>query len=179
MRNGIRVFFILIIFSFSALSQASQAIKIYKLTDSQENNGLGEQIGVVELEDTPYGLKIHPKISGLTPGQHGFHIHENGSCAPKEKEGKWVPGLSAGGHFDPKNSGRHSGPFEKIGHLGDLPVLCADDKGRCHTLLLAPKLTLDQIQGRAMIIHDNGDNFSDDPKPLGGGGNRVACGLIG
>lgn len=29
------------------------------------------------------------------------------------------------------------------------------------------------------MVHEGGDNYSDDPKPLGGGGARVACGVVG
>ena len=45
--------------------------------------------------------------------------------------------------------------------------------------VLAPRLkTLDQIKGRALMIHAGGDNHSDMPKPLGSGGERLVCGVI-
>ena len=45
-------------------------------------------------------------------------------------------------------------------------------------MLLAPRIKLSEIKGRSLMIHAGGDNYSDDPKPLGGGGARVACGVI-
>jgi Cu-Zn family superoxide dismutase len=34
------------------------------------------------------------------------------------------------------------------------------------------------IRGKALMIHAGGDNYSDRPAPLGGGGARIACGVI-
>ena len=42
----------------------------------------------------------------------------------------------------------------------------------------APRLTLKDVQGRALMIHEGGDNYSDEPKPLGGGAGRIACGIV-
>ena len=140
--------------------------------------GVGEIIGMIEFQDTARGLKIWPRLRGLSQGQHGIHVHENPDCGPGEKDGTKVPGLAAGGHFDPENTGVHQGPTGQ-GHLGDLPVLYVDAAGRANRNSWAPRLKTSDLVGRAIIIHSGGDNYSDVPKKLGGGGSRVACGVIG
>jgi Cu-Zn family superoxide dismutase len=138
---------------------------------------VGDTIGLIEFIDTASGLKIIPNLHGLTEGQHGFHVHQNPACGPAEKEGKMIPGLAAGGHFDGNNTGAHGGP-KGMGHLGDLPVLYVDAAGRATTHMLAPRLKTSDLAGRSIMIHAGGDNYSDVPKALGGGGARVACGVV-
>ena len=153
---------------------AEEIIVKLHFTDAE---GIGDEIGTVKLEDIEYGLLITPQLEGLTPGVHGFHVHENPDCGPGIKDGKVVPGLNAGGHFDPFNTGRHEGPYGN-GHLGDLPPLWVNDEGKVTLQTLAPRLKTEYLSGRSLMIHQGGDNFSDDPKALGGGGARVACGII-
>ncbi|AYO55777.1 superoxide dismutase family protein [Acinetobacter wuhouensis] len=137
--------------------------------------GIGGIIGTVNFQDSPNGLKINTELSQLPSGYHGFHIHEKGSCEPDEKDGKMGAALAAGGHFNPHKSA-HGTPND--GHMGDLPVLNVDSNGNAKTTLIAPRLKLADIQGLAVMIHAGGDNYSDLPKPLGGGGERIACGVI-
>jgi Cu-Zn family superoxide dismutase len=141
-----------------------------------DSAGVGDIIGLIEFQDSAKGLKITPNLSGLTEGQHGMHVHQNPDCGPAEKDGSMVAGLAAGGHYDPNNTGKHEGP-QGQGHLGDLPVLYVNAKGNATRVGWAPRLTTADLAGRAIIIHSGGDNYSDVPKPLGGGGARVACGL--
>ena len=89
-----------------------------------------------------------------------------------------MPGLAAGGHFDPQQTGNHMGPFSNEGHLGDLPGLFVADDGTATLEILAPRIAVADVAGRALIIHGGSDNFSDAPTPLGGGGARIACGVI-
>ena len=147
-------------------------ITVYALNDA----GMGDKIGTVTAADTPYGLLLTPALKGLTPGMHGFHVHENGSCMPAEKDGKMVAGLAAGGHFDPAKTGKHLGPYGD-GHLGDLPPLFVAADGSATMPLLAPRLKVKDLAGRSLMIHAGGDNYSDQPAALGGGGARVACGV--
>lgn len=65
-------------------------------------NGIDAEVGNVVVTETKYGTVFMPSLTGLPPGLHGFHVHENASCATKEKDGKKVPALAAGGHYDPK-----------------------------------------------------------------------------
>jgi len=108
---------------------------------------------------------------------HGFHIHENGSCESAMKDGQAVAGLAAGGHYDPLGSKKHGSPWGD-GHLGDLPGLVVDAAGKASYAVLAPRLKLADIKGRSLMVHAGGDNHADHPMPLGGGGQRMACGVI-
>ncbi|WP_372403619.1 superoxide dismutase [Cu-Zn] SodC [Acinetobacter piscicola] len=138
--------------------------------------GIGEKIGTIQLEDSTQGLKISTDLTQLPSGFHGFHIHEKGSCEAAEKDGKMAAALAAGGHFNPTQAIGHGTPND--GHLGDLPVLNVDTEGHAKTTVYAPRLKLADVQGLAIMVHAGGDNYSDHPKPLGGGGDRIACGVI-
>ncbi len=117
------------------------------------------------------------ELAGIAPGDHGMHVHENGSCAPAPKDGVNVAGLAAGGHYDPTHAGKHEGPG-KHGHKGDLPLITADAQQNVKAKLHVTDLTTKDIKGRSLMIHAGGDNYSDQPAPLGGGGARIACGVI-
>lgn len=155
----------------SKIKQPQQTIDIHSVSAQ----GIGPKIGTVSFQDTANGLSIQTQLSQLPSGYHGFHIHEKGSCDVAEKDGKNVAGLAAGSHFNPHKTG-HGTPNE--GHMGDLPVLNVDSNGNAKTTLVAPRLKLADIQGLSIMIHAGGDNYSDLPKPLGGGGDRIACGVI-
>ena len=134
-------------------------------------------VGTVTMEDTKYGLVFTPKLTGLPPGLHGFHVHANPSCAAADKDGKPSPAEAAGGHFDPKKSGKHGEPWGD-GPLGDLPPLFVNAEGEATQPVLAPRLKLADVKGHALMVHAGGDNHADHPAPLGGGGARIACGVI-
>lgn len=142
-----------------------------------DEKGEGKAVGRVVIAESPYGLVFTPELDGLPPGLHGFHVHENPSCSPKEKEGKMVPALAAGGHYDPAASKKHGAPWGD-GHLGDLPALYVDHGGKANYPVLAPRLKLVDVKGRSLMVHVGGDNHADHPAPLGGGGPRLACGVI-
>lgn len=158
-----------------SVSAMTQVVDIFLVNNNQA--GIGEKIGTLTLEDSQQGLVITPQLQGLAPGAHGFHIHEYPSCEAKEKDNQWQAALGAGGHFDPTHSEKHLGP-KGSGHLGDLPLLMVNEQGLANSVLIASRLTLNAIQNRAVVIHAGGDNYLDEPKPLGGGGARVACGVI-
>ena len=139
--------------------------------------GVGKSIGTITITEGPKGLVFTPKLTDLTPGLHGFHVHQNPDCAAGMKDGKQVPGLAAGGHYDPAATGKHEG-HEGKGHLGDLPVLTVGADGTASTAVTAPRLKMSDVKGRSLMIHAGGDNYSDQPAPLGGGGARVACGVV-
>ncbi len=139
--------------------------------------GVGKDLGWIRAVDTKKGLRLVPRLSGIGAGAHGFHVHQNANCGSKGAGGKMGAGLAAGGHYDPGKSGHHKGPHAD-GHLGDLPALTVDGKGMARKSLLAPRLKVADLYGRALMIHAGGDNYSDSPASLGGGGARVACGVI-
>jgi Cu-Zn family superoxide dismutase len=149
----------------AGLAQASLVIPVH-LTDA---NGVGQEIGTITADDSVYGLMLTPKLQGLPAGVHGFHIHEMPMCDHK--------GMDAAGHYDPRKTNAHRGPYAD-GHLGDLPTLTVDSDGKATTPVLAPRLKLADIKNRALMIHAGADNYSDTPEKLGGGGARLACGII-
>lgn len=142
-----------------------------------DEKGVGAEIGTVQITDSKYGLVLTPSLRGLPPGLHGFHVHQNPSCDAKEKDGKIVPALAAGGHFDPASTGKHGEPWGE-GHLGDLPPLYVDASGNATQPVLAPRLKVADLAGRSLMVHAGGDNHADHPAPLGGGGARMACGVV-
>ena len=139
--------------------------------------GSGAPVGEVVLTDSRHGLVLTPRLKGLPPGLHGFHLHERPSCAPAEKDGAMVAAQGAGAHYDPQESGHHGLPWGD-GHLGDLPALYVAPDGTATYPVLAPRLTLKDVSGRSLMVHAGGDNHADHPAPLGGGGGRIACGVI-
>lgn len=144
-----------------------------------DKGGVAAEVGSIRIVETRFGLVFYPALKNLAPGIHGFHVHENPSCAPGEKDGAIVPALAAGLHFDPKSSKKHGEPWGD-GHLGDLPALYVATDGTSTHPVLAPRLKkISEIKKRSLMIHAGGDNHSDHPEPLGGGGARVACGVIG
>ena len=160
MQKLVVIFFISSLLSLSCIA-AEVSVDIY----SADNNKL---LGSVDFKDTPFGLLITPNLSSLPTGLHGFHLHQHANCDDHA--------MAAGGHFDPENSNTHQGPYGK-GHLGDLPVLYVDANGQAHTPILAPRLKTEELKGLAVMVHANGDNYTDTPA-LGGGGARVACGTF-
>ncbi|GGY24251.1 superoxide dismutase family protein [Paludibacterium paludis] len=159
-----------------ALSAGAWAgsLEIFTLTPS----GPGQSLGVVEYEDNPYGLLLTPRLSGLPPGIHGFHVHDKPSCEAREVNGVATPGSAAEGHWDPDNTGLHLGPYTPGGHRGDLPALYVDASGKASYPVLAPRLKAADLKGHSLMIHAGGDNHSDHPAKLGGGGARLACGVF-
>ncbi|GAA5234500.1 superoxide dismutase [Cu-Zn] SodC1 [Verticiella sediminum] len=153
---------------------ADTSVTLHQATDK----GPGDAVGQVTISQTDYGLVFTPDLKGLEPGIHGFHVHANGNCDAKEEDGKMTPAGAAGGHLDPENTGKHGAPWGD-GHLGDLPALYVLPDGTATQPVLAPRLkSMDQIQDKALMVHKGGDNHADHPEPLGGGGARVACGVI-
>lgn len=127
--------------------------------------------GVVAFTAVEGGIHIIATIEGLTPGKHGFHIHEFGDCSAPD-------GSSAGGHFNPTNQ-KHGGPDHFERHAGDLGNIVADEFGIARYDRVDTVITLNGPQtiiGRSLIVHANPDDFKT--QPTGNAGGRVACGLI-
>jgi len=173
MKNHIPFLLLMGALSGCAAAQAGTGVTM-NLVDE---NGVGKGIGQITISESQYGLVLSPALTDLTPGIHGFHMHENPSCAPAEKDGKKMAAWAAGGHNDPAGIKRHGSPWGD-GHQGDLPALSADANGNANQPVLAPRLKMADVKGRSLMIHAGGDNYADQPAPLGGGGARVACGVI-
>jgi Cu-Zn family superoxide dismutase len=128
--------------------------------------------GVITFEAVEGGIKVVADVSGLTPGKHGFHIHENGDCTSPDFK-------SAGGHLMAKGE-MHAGPTDPNRHIGDMGNLVADAEGNAHLSIVDNKLSFTgphSILGRAIIVHEGEDDLST--QPTGNAGGRAACGTIG
>ena len=160
------------VFPVAVVAAGSISIPMTIVSES----GVGANVGQVVVSESKFGLVFTPEMAGLPAGLHGFHVHENPSCAAKEKDGKMVPALAAGGHYDPLKTGQHGSPWGE-GHLGDLPALYVGADGKAVQPVLAPRLKLADLTGRSLMVHAGGDTHSDHPVALGGGGVRVVCGV--
>ncbi len=128
--------------------------------------------GVVTFTKSGNEVKIVADVTGLTPGKHGFHIHEFGDCSSPD-------GKAAGGHFNPTNN-PHAGHDAEQRHEGDLGNLEADSSGKAHLDLTDNMMAMTgekSIIGRGVIVHEKEDDLKS--QPVGNAGGRVACGVIG
>jgi Cu-Zn family superoxide dismutase len=163
---------------FVAAASVAHAASETVTINSIDANGVTGKIGTLGLSDTKAGLRVIPRLTNLPPGQHGFHVHVNPDCGSGGgPNGQPAAGMAGGGHFDPANTSKHLGPKGE-GHKGDMPVLTVDAGGKAVTAVTVPHLTLAEVKGRSIMIHAGGDNYSDQPAPLGGGGARIACGVV-
>jgi len=129
--------------------------------------------GIAAFTQTPSGLRVSVQLTNAPPGEHGVHIHENGTC-----EGNFE---SAGKHYNPGDR-PHGLPTvsEDQRHIGDLGnvTIAPDGKGHLSLILLEPNLKADDEKsfvGRAIIVHAMmDDGVERPPKP----GDRIACGVI-
>lgn len=128
--------------------------------------------GTVRFVEIPPNVHIIADVTGLTPGEHGFHIHEKGDCSAPDAS-------TAGGHFNPEHK-MHGGPDASEHHMGDLGNLVADANGRTHYDRTVNYLELavdpNTIDGKAVIVHAGPDDLQS--QPAGNSGARVACGII-
>ncbi len=128
--------------------------------------------GEVHFEQIDGRVRVHGTIEGLTPGEHGFHVHQYGDLSDLQA------GDSAGGHFAPEG-GPHGRPSDEQRHAGDLGNLVANEEGVATIDMNDDVLALSgerSILGRAIVVHEKADEFV---QPSGGAGGRVAFGVIG
>ncbi len=128
--------------------------------------------GWVAFTQTGDEVTITGEITGLTPGKHGFHVHQFGDITKSD-------GMSTGGHFNPDGK-KHGSPSAMDRHVGDLGNITADAKGVA-TLNFKDKLIAlsgpHSIIGRGLIVHAKEDD--EKTQPTGDAGGRVAGGVIG
>jgi len=151
----------------SALSASAQTA-VARLEATKGN----ATAGTVTFTQKGDKVAVEAKVSGLTPGGHGFHIHEKGDCSSGD-------GMSAGGHFNP-TAKPHGNPGVPDHHSGDIPMLVADASGNASLSMELGAMTLGSgatdIVGKAVIVHKDPDDYTT--QPTGNSGARVACGLI-
>lgn len=127
--------------------------------------------GTVRFFAQEEGIRVLAEFTGLTPGDHGMHIHENGDCSAPDAS-------SAGDHFNPKHA-KHGDRAASERHAGDLGNITARDDGTAHLEYVDTHLSLsgpDSIIGRSVIVHAGPDDLTSQPS--GNSGARVACGII-
>lgn len=132
----------------------------------------GKVEGVVTFTQAPGGVHVVARVTGLEPGNHGFHIHEFGDCAASDF-------ASAGGHFNPAGA-PHAGPGVDARHNGDMGNIVADKDGVGVVDVTDAKLSFDgadSVLGRGLIVHASADDLKT--QPTGNAGGRLACGVIG
>jgi Cu-Zn family superoxide dismutase len=149
-------------------------------------------VGTVSIQSSNGKLVVGGRLSGLTAGFHGFHIHSVGICDPRAVDpatGAVVPFFTAGGHLNPGGAGHGN-------HAGDLPSLKVAADGRTISVNETDTVTFAQIfdaDGAAIIVHVGPDNFANIPArytsggvagpdaatlATGDSGGRFACGII-
>lgn len=113
--------------------------------------------------------RIRGRVNNLTPGLHGFHIHEYGDLTDRT-------GKSAGGHFNPDGHD-HAGPDSAKRHVGDLGNIEANEDGIAQVDVSVKGLKVHFVLGRSIVVHAGQDDLKSQPS--GDAGPRVAVGVIG
>ncbi len=162
-----------IVMSMAALLSACASTPpapIHARADLSAASG-GTASGVVLFTETSAGLRADIRVSGLTPGEHGFHVHEVGDCSAPDAS-------SAKGHYNPH--GKAHGRITAEHHVGDMPNLPANAAGNAHYSTVLPDMRLHgdtgNVLGRAVVIHADPDDYRS--QPAGNSGKRIACGVI-
>ena len=148
------------------LPQVKKAVCVIHPTEGDSVSGL------VTFTAVENGIKVVADLHGLTPGKHGFHIHQYGDCSDPS-------GKSAGGHFNPAGAD-HGGPNDIVRHVGDLGNITAGEDGTAHLERVDKMIKFNgrnSIIGRAIVVHAGEDDLKS--QPTGNAGARVACGVIG
>ena len=129
--------------------------------------------GTAVLTETPDGLQVSIQVTGAPAGKHAVHIHQYGKCDEA--------GNAAGGHFNPDKVAHGFLPSDGLAnaHPGDMGNLEVGPDGRGALSLLLPGVSLSggkyAVAGRAVVLHDNADDFG---QPTGNAGGRIGCGVI-
>lgn len=128
--------------------------------------------GIVTFTQIKNGIRVQGEIQGLTPGKHGFHVHEYGDLSKAD-------GTSAGGHFNPKDTS-HGAPSDHDRHIGDLGNIEAGADGVASFDFIDQHLSFSgasSILGRGLIVHAGEDDLKS--QPTGSAGARVGMAIIG
>ena len=151
----------------------------------------GAEVGKATIAKSGNHLQITVDAHGLQPGFHGLHIHQNGKCEPNSV----APSGGAPGNFN--SAGGHLQVGDKNAHpsSGDLTSLQVRQDGSATLVTTTDSVTLDDVHGKALMVHAGSDNFGNIPSrytqangpagpdaetmSTGDAGGRVACGVIG
>ncbi|MDT0631233.1 superoxide dismutase family protein [Rubrivirga sp. S365] len=138
--------------------------------------------GTVRFRESGDDLMVDVSLSGLTPGMHGIHIHQNPACsaADKDGDGQMEPAGASGGHWDPLGTNDHGAPTDdsQNKHKGDLGNISVDADGTVETTVTVGGYGPDEypVAGHAIVIHSGRDDLETDP--AGDSGTPQGCGVI-
>lgn len=130
--------------------------------------------GTATFSENPDGsVAVEITLSGVTPGPHAVHLHENGDCSAED-------GTSAGPHWNPAGVA-HGGPHSDPHHAGDLGNIEIGEDGTGTLKLTTHDFNLDPASdhcaiGRGIIVHEKADDFVSQPS--GAAGSRIGCGVV-
>jgi superoxide dismutase, Cu-Zn family len=179
MMNTFRALLIGLIFlSFAGLIALAQTPAVKSSTSLKaiavlHPTGGNKVSGIVTFTPVANGVQVHAEIAGLTPGKHGFHVHEFGDCSAADAS-------SAGAHFNPTNQ-PHAGPDAAARHEGDMGNVEADASGNAKLDYVDHQISLTNDArsaiGRSVVVHAKPDDLKTQPS--GDSGARIGCGVIG
>jgi Cu-Zn family superoxide dismutase len=177
--------------AFVSATSAQTDTNDHRVATAVVRNAAGATLGTFNIVTDGRKLTVSGRVSGLTPGFHGFHVHAVGICDPRATDpaGNIVPFASAGPHLDDAGSPHGN-------HDGDLPLLLVGADGAAATLSATDRLNtalLFDADRSAFIIHAAPDNYAHIPTrysaagvpgpdaatlATGDAGGRFACGVI-
>ena len=154
----------------TVIAAVKKAVAVLKGTSDVE--------GVVTLTQENDGpTTVNVRITGLTPGPHGFHLHEYGDTTNGC--------ISTGAHFNP-NKMTHGAPEDEVRHAGDLGNIIANSDGVAEATIVDNQIPLsgpNTVIGRALVVHELEDDLGKGGHELslstGNAGGRLACGVVG
>lgn len=140
----------------------------------------GASHGTVEVTEAPKGVILRITATGLTPGWHGVHFHEKGTCAPPAFK-------SAGGHVHAHDIAKpvHGLLNANANDSGDLPNIHVGTDGTATVELYSTLVSfkgdggrpaLVDADGSSLVIHVKPDDYQT--QPIGGAGDRAACAVL-
>ncbi|WOL05408.1 superoxide dismutase [Canna indica] len=155
---------------FVVAAATKKAVAVLKGTSSVEG-----VVTLVQENEGPTTVKV--RVTGLTPGLHGFHLHEYGDTTNGC--------ISTGPHFNP-NKKTHGAPEDDVRHAGDLGNIVANADGVADATIVDNQIPLsgpNSVVGRAFVVHELEDDLGKGGHELslttGNAGGRLACGVVG
>jgi len=125
--------------------------------------------GTARVTPSASGVVVLVTVQDASPGEHGVHIHEKGDCSDPAA-------MNAGAHFNPNHGAHHGGPNTPVRHGGDLGSINVNPSGGGLLVVTVSDLSVDNVVGRSVIVHEKQDDLQSDP--AGNSGVRIACGVL-